>query len=93
VAIRESKSKAIDFTRRPIRCERARVNRTIVICKRGNGNIIYGEGARVLGGFGPLESVQFAGATSTVPTLGLMEGNKCFGRFQYRQDAVDCYNV
>lgn len=46
-----------------------------------------------LHGFGGTETVEFATNMNSQPVRGLKEGVRCFVRFIYRQDAVDCYQV
>ena len=47
----------------------------------------------MLHGFGPLETVEFSGSSAATPLFGLASGNKCYVRFQFRQDAVDSFQV
>ncbi|CUS15696.1 unnamed protein product [Tuber aestivum] len=90
-AIREGRARIIDSSGRPIRCEPAKVNRTLVLGK-SDSSIFHGhEVVDMLHGFGPLESVEFTNGSTTMPLFGLTSGNKCYVRFQFRQDAVDSF--
>ncbi|KAG0129262.1 hypothetical protein HOY82DRAFT_415111 [Tuber indicum] len=88
-AIREGRARIIDSSGRPIRCEPAKVNRTLVLSKIDCSPIHRHEVVDMLHGFGPLENVEFSDGSSTIPSFGLTSGNKCYVRFQFRQDAVD----
>ncbi|RPA90237.1 hypothetical protein L873DRAFT_1795601 [Choiromyces venosus 120613-1] len=88
-AIREGRARIIDSSCRPIRCEPAKVNRTLMLSKNDSSFFHRQEVVDMLHGFGPLESVEFADGSSTMPLFGLTSGQKCFVRFQFRQDAVD----
>jgi hypothetical protein len=47
----------------------------------------------MLHGFGGAEAMEFALSMNSLPVRGLKEGKRCFVRFIYRQDAIDCYQV
>jgi len=47
----------------------------------------------MLYGFGGTEALEFAISMNSLPVRGLKEGKRCFVRFIYRQDAVDCYQA
>ncbi|KAG0638092.1 hypothetical protein HOY80DRAFT_196424 [Tuber brumale] len=90
-AIREGRARIIDSSGRPIRCEPAKVNRTLILSKIDSSLIHRHEVVDMLHGFGPLESVEFSDGSSTIPSYGQTSGNKCYVRFQFRQDAVDSF--
>lgn len=46
---------------------------------------------KILFGYGPLEAIEFSAAIGRTPVRSLNHGVRCFVRFSYRQDAVDCY--
>jgi hypothetical protein len=62
------------------------------LSKHDNGIFGRDEVLKVLFGFGPHESLKFTNDVSTLPACG-GSGKKCFVKFQYRQDAVDCFQV
>lgn len=93
LALRDGRNAIIDSTGRRIRCEPAKVNRTLVLSKTDSNTFNEGEARKILFGFGETESLEFARDGDTLPVRGIKEGKRCFVRFAYRQDAVDCYQV
>jgi len=91
LAVTEGRHAIIDETGRRIRCEPAKVNRTLVLAKRDDSVITRDEVDKMLFGYGPLEAIEFSAAIGRTPTRTLNHGVRCFVRFSYRQDAVDCY--
>jgi hypothetical protein len=92
-AVREGRNAVVDVTGRRIRCEPAKVNRTLVVSKCDGSNFTEAEAQKMLYGFGGTEALEFSAGMNSLPVRGLKEGKRCFVRFIYRQDAVDCYQV
>ncbi|CCX13348.1 Similar to Meiotic activator RIM4; acc. no. P38741 [Pyronema omphalodes CBS 100304] len=90
-AVREGRNAVVDATDRRIRCEPAKVNRTLVVSKYDGSNFTEAEAQKMLYGFGGTEALEFSAGMNSLPVRGLKEGKRCFVRFIYRQDAVDCY--
>ncbi|KAF8436188.1 hypothetical protein BGX38DRAFT_99410 [Terfezia claveryi] len=87
-AIREGRGQVVDGSGRRIRCEPAKVNRTLLLAKLDNGIFDEKEGRKALFGFGQLESLDFISGKYAA-ARGIRNG--CLVRFMYRQDAVDCH--
>ncbi|KAF8470124.1 hypothetical protein BDZ91DRAFT_847275 [Kalaharituber pfeilii] len=87
-AIREGRGAVIDGSGRRIRCEPAKVNRTLLLSKLDNGVFDEKDARKALFGFGELESVEFISG-KYIAARGIRNG--AFIRFVYRQDAVDCH--
>ncbi|KAF8419737.1 hypothetical protein EV426DRAFT_719819 [Tirmania nivea] len=87
-AIREGRGQVVDGSGRRIRCEPAKVNRTLLLAKLDNGIFDEKETRKALFGFGQLESLDFISGKYAA-ARGIRNG--CFLRFVYRQDAVDCH--
>ncbi|KAI5801706.1 hypothetical protein DFH27DRAFT_557670 [Peziza echinospora] len=87
-AIRDGRGAIIDESGRRIRCEAAKVNRTLLLSKIDNGLFDESEARKALFGFGQLESLEFVTGKYT-QSRGIRNG--CYVRFAYRQDAVDCH--
>ncbi|TGZ80452.1 hypothetical protein EX30DRAFT_364396 [Ascodesmis nigricans] len=90
-AVREGRHAVIDITGRRIRCEPAKVNRTLVLERRDGTTFDRTEAEKALFGYGRLEAIEFAADVNQLPIRGLDAGKRCYARFVYRQDAVDCY--
>ncbi|KAH0607548.1 uncharacterized protein H6S33_002582 [Morchella sextelata] len=91
LALRDGRNAIIDSTGRRIRCEPAKVNRTLVLSKMDCNVFNENDARKILFGFGETETMEFARDGDTLPVRGTKEGRRCFVRFAYRQDAVDCY--
>lgn len=92
-AVRVGRNAIVDSSGRPIRCEPAKVNRTLAISRHDGSMFSEDEVQQDLDGFGGTESLEFSTSMNSQPVRGLKEGHRCFVRFIYRQDAVDCYQV
>jgi len=72
---------------RQVRCEHARVNRTVIITTYPgftmDKTVIL---AILVKNFGPFETVEF-------PIRGWLAGKGAVARFQYRQDAINFFGV
>jgi hypothetical protein len=64
-----------------------------VISKHDSSVFAETEAREMLHGFGGAEAMEFALSMNSLPVRGLKEGKRCFVRFIYRQDAIDCYQV
>lgn len=93
MALRDGRNAIIDSTGRRIRCEPAKVNRTLVLSKMDSNIFNESDARKILFGFGETETLEFAMDGDALPARGTKEGRRCFIRFAYRQDAVDCYQV
>ena len=89
-AVREGRGAIIDNSGRRIRCEPAKVNRTLLLARLDNGIFDEAEANSAVCAFGPLESLEFINA-KYASVRGIRNG--FYVRFQYRQDAVDCHQV
>lgn len=93
VAVRHGRNATIDNTARRIRCEPAKVNRTLVLMKHDGSVASKAEVEKLIFGFGNYEALEFSEDESYSPGHALTQGPRCFVRFTLRQDAVDCYQV
>lgn len=75
---------------RSLRCERARVNRTLFISPKVN--VSEKDTKAILEGFGQIEDLTEACSTN-LPNVQEFQPNEWFVKFSFRKDAIKAYNV